>query len=104
MMQVEAVIGSLSSTMRKTGLMSPFSSSTGSSGNHGSSSKKHQRHSAAAIPTNGISGSDGSDGLSSSNIQKGNINIENISSLDTLKRLPEHVLTFIESNGVYSLF
>ena len=69
MMQVEAVIGSLSSTMRKTGLMSPFSSSTGSSGNHGSSNKKHQRHSAVPVPTNGVLGSDGTE--SSGNNQKG---------------------------------
>ena len=73
MMQVEAVIGSLSSTMRKTGLMSPFSSSTtSSSGNHGSSNKKHQRQSAAAaIPTNGIPGLDEEDG--SGNKIKGKI-------------------------------
>ena len=62
MMQVEAVIGSLSSTMRKTGLMSPFSSSTGSAGNHGTSNKKGQRHSAIQLPTNGTSSSDGVDG------------------------------------------
>ena len=43
MMQVEAVIGSLSSTMRKTGLMSPFSSSAGSSRDH-PGNKKHQKH------------------------------------------------------------
>ena len=73
MMQVEAVIGSLSSTMRKTGLMSPFSSSTGSSSNHGSSNKKHQKHSPAALPSNGISASDEADGLSPANNQKGNI-------------------------------
>ena len=70
MMQVEAVIGSLSSTMRKTGLMSPFSSSTGSSGNHDkTSNKKNQRHSAIPLPTNGMSSSDGVDG--SGNNQKG---------------------------------
>ena len=65
MMQVEAVIGSLSSTMRKTGLMSPFSSSaTGSSSNP--SNKKHQRHSAIPLPTNGFSAdSDNVDGSGS---------------------------------------
>ena len=72
MMQVEAVIGSLSSTMRKTGLMSPFSSSNGSSGNHGSTNKKGQRHSTIPLPTNGMSSSDGVDGSGSN--QKGNFN------------------------------
>ena len=70
MMQVEAVIGSLSSTMRKTGLMSPFSSSTGSAGNHGTSNKKGQRHSAIQLPTNGTSSSDGVDGSGTN--KKGN--------------------------------
>ena len=76
MMQVEAVIGSLSSTMRKTGLMSPFSSSTGSSGNHGTSNKKGQRHSAIQLPTNGTSSSDGVDGSGTN--KKGNYPINKI--------------------------
>ena len=77
MMQVEAVIGSLSSTIRKTGLMkSPFSSSnTGSSGGgQHSTNKKHQRHSppAVTLPTNGVAGdSDGEDLPSSAAYQKG---------------------------------
>ena len=84
MMQVEAVIGSLSSTMRKTGLMkSPFSSSnTGSSGGGGggnhqhSTNKKHQRHSppAVAAPTNGVAADSDGDDLSSAGAnQKGKL-------------------------------
>ena len=76
MMQVEAVIGSLSSTMRKTGLMSPFSSSTGSSGNHSTSNKKGQRHSAIQLPTNGSSSTDGVDGSGTN--KKGNHPINKI--------------------------